>query len=154
MKFIDKNFKKFAKALRDEPNLTLGEFRERYEGEKWAKDNNIKVDDYFTAEMCAQLRQWAFNTKEKNACAVYYIKKGLIETVSSGSARNLLSNYFRYCDGLEWEYQRGDFIRVYAEAKRTYEARKEEIEEGQEDAFTSIIRFAQFELFCVCQFHK
>ena len=128
MNFIDKNFKKFAKALRDEPNLTIGEFKERYQGELWAKENNIKVDEYFTPEMCAHLRQWAFNTKEKNACAVYYIKKGLIETVSSHTARNLLSSYFTYCDGLEWEYQRGDFIRVYAEAKRTYEARKEEID--------------------------
>ena len=128
IKFIDKNFKKFAKAFRENPALTLTEFKERYEVRLWANEMGIKVDEYFTEAMASVLYSWAFNTPKKNACAIYYMKKGLIETVSSGTARTLLSNYFQYCDGLEWEYDKGDFIRVYAEAKRTYEARKEEID--------------------------
>ena len=128
IKFIDKNFKKFAKAFRENPALTVTEFKEQYEARLWANEMGIKIDDHFTEDMASVLYSWAFNTPKKNSCAIYYMKKGLIETVSSGTARTLLSNYFQYCDGLEWEYDKGDFIRVYAEAKRTYEARKEEID--------------------------
>ena len=126
--FVDKNFKKFAKAFRENPALTISAFKEQYEARLWANEMGIKVDEHFTDNMLAVLYSWAFNTPKKNACAIYYMKKGLIEAISSGTARTLLSNYFQYCDGLEWEYDKGDFIRVYAEAKRTYEARKEEID--------------------------
>lgn len=126
--FVNKNFKKFAKAFRENPALTLTQFKKQYSARIWASEMGIKVDEHFTEDMLTCLYSWAFNTPQRNSCAIYYIKKGLIETVSPSSARSLLSNYFQYCDGLEWEYQRGDFIRVYAEAKRTYEARKEEID--------------------------
>ena len=126
--FIDKNFKKFAKAFRENPALTIVEFKERYSACIWAKEMGIKVDEHFTEDMLALLHSWAFNTPKKNSCAIYYIKKGLSEMISPSTARTLLSNYFQYCDSLEWEYDKGDFIRVYAEAKRTYEARKEEID--------------------------
>jgi IS1 family transposase len=126
--FVNKNFKKFAKAFRENPALTVTQFKEQYEARIWANEMGIKIDDHFTEPMASVLYSWAFNSPKKNSCAIYYMKKGLIDTVSSGTARSLLTNYFQYCDGLEWEYAKGDFIRVYAEAKRTYEARKEEID--------------------------
>lgn len=130
LKFIGDNFKAFSKAYRENPELSISEFIDTYRTDMWLKTNGITVDDYFTRDMANHLASTVADwDKKKIGCTIFYLKRGLVEIFGNyNNALNRLADYFNYCDRLEIEYVRGDFVREFANAKRNYEFRKTELD--------------------------
>lgn len=127
--FVNDNFKAFVKFIKENPSGTVDGFVRAYRVDKWLKDHKLKLDDYFTREMAESLIGFSEWNDKKIGCAIFYLKRGLQEVFTSyGSALNLLNEYFTYCDRLECEYVRGDFVREFATTKKNYEFRKTELD--------------------------
>lgn len=52
----------------------------------------------------------------------------LIDFLGNSALQDKTFEYAKYCDNLEWEYESGNFIENFVKAKRTYEAKRDEIE--------------------------
>lgn len=52
----------------------------------------------------------------------------LIDFLGHSALKDKTFEYAKYCDNLEWEYESGNFIENFVKAKRTYEAKRDEIE--------------------------
>lgn len=133
MKTVDKNFKKFVKFLKENPDGTVQSFYNEFIKQNWLAKYNIEIDEHFTEEMYHSLSRSEFNEKQTRY-AIYQYRKGLYDFFNydySNNATNMLRNYFRYCDLLEMEYEKTDFIRAYCTAKKNYEFRKTEIDNAR-----------------------
>ena len=128
IQFVEKHFKKFATVFRENPEISIRQFYNNYSTLEWAKENHIKVDDYFTIEDAEFLKSLRLANAKQNSLAVYYIKKGIRKVLSGGSIHNLITKYCEMCDKLNTEYVKGDFIREYAIIKSTYDTHKEELD--------------------------
>lgn len=96
----------------------------------WKEKNGIEPDEYFTEGMCHMIydhyNEWS---KEKIHRAAYFMAKGLYEFFSeSSTCVDKIEQYFRWCELLEEQPTKGDFLRLYVEAKRKYNLRKIEID--------------------------
>ena len=52
----------------------------------------------------------------------------LIDFLGHSALKDKTFEYAKYCDYLEWKYESGNFIENFVKAKRTYEAKRDEIE--------------------------
>ncbi len=129
--FVNEHFKEFvqylATELGEDERHTLSNFRYRCEEKLFVKEHKIEVSEYFPLEWVRYLIGCRFATAKQVACAVYYFKKGMYVALDS-RCESLLKNFFYYCDKLEKDYPRGDFIREFATIKKEYEFRKTELD--------------------------
>lgn len=129
--FVNEHFKEFVQYLATElgenERHTLSNFRYRCEEKLFVKEHKIEVSEYFPLEWVRYLIGCRFSTAKQVACAVYYFKRGMYVALDS-RCESLLKNFFYYCDKLEKDYPRGDFIREFATIKKEYEFRKTELD--------------------------
>ena len=133
MTTVDKNFKKFVKFIKENPDGTIQTFYNELIKQNWLAKYNIEIDEHFTENMYFVLSRSNF-TEEQTRYAIYQFRKGLYDFLDynySNNSISLLANYFRYCDLLEMEYEKTDFIRAYNNAKKNYEFRKTEIDNAR-----------------------
>ena len=94
--------------------------------DKWLAKNGLVIDEHFTEAMANKLykarspKEWS---KERLNRAVYFLTKGLYE-YDINYCVDRIAEYYRWCDKLQEEPTKGDFIRLYVEAKRKYELNK------------------------------
>ena len=93
--------------------------------DKWLAKNGLAIDEHFTEAMATKLykassRDWS---RERLHRAVYFLTKGLYE-YEPDYCVNRINDYYKWCDKLHEEPTKGDFIRLYVEARRKYELNK------------------------------
>lgn len=128
--FVDKNWKAFHKWFNDHPDRNIHHFVEENALALWCAKTGLKVDEHFTEPMARWLmnNESAFSAENLRWCA-YYLAKGLWEYEGdTWACKSKLQSYFQYCKDTNTQPQKGDFMRVYVQIKRTYELNKEKFE--------------------------
>ena len=133
IRFANEHFKEFAKWVKDNNNVSLEKFYSECAFAVWCKKNNLHPTEYITEEILRAIMQnpETFNTPEKIKYALYQAQRGLFNfgySYSYNFAIEKLRNYFRYCEVLEKEYEKGDFIKAYTGTARQYHFRKKELD--------------------------
>ena len=136
IKFLNDNFKKFAKAYKSNNELTLREFIATYREELFYQELKIKVDDYYTEEILRLIYNMYRNTtnpKDINTYRLiaYYLSRGVYmffnnnPICSYGSNFiSLFDNYFDMCEAIGYEPTKDDFFKQYLMVKKVYLANK------------------------------
>ena len=128
---ISYDFKDLAQFLAEDPNHTVREFVECQVEYLWASRKGLpEVDEYFTTEMRHLLyRHFSEETPEVLKRFAYYLTRGIWEFCHKDHwrVRDYLKDYLEWCTALEMEMEKGDFFRLYINAKRNYERNKNAI---------------------------
>lgn len=127
----DADFRAFAKYRKDNPTADFKEWIRSTVLNQWCAKNGITIDDHFTAPMAELVKRNVINPDHIKWYALY-LSRGLYDF---GALNNCLSSVMRWIDTyldrvekLRQKPQKGDFIRLYNDAVRTYELHKTEID--------------------------
>jgi hypothetical protein len=127
----DSVFRAFAKYHKDNPTARFCEWKRNNALAHWCAENGIAIDDHFTAPMAELIRQHISNTNHIKWYA-YYLSRGLYDfgelNGCKSSVMHWISVYLDRVERMGQEPQKGDFIRLYNDAVRTYELRKIEFD--------------------------
>lgn len=128
---IPYDFKDLAQFLAEDPNNTIRMFIEYRVEHLWASRKGLpEVDEHFTERMRHLLyRYFSEETPEVLKRFAYYLPRGIWEFCHEDSwrIRDYLSDYLKWCTALEMEMEKGDFFRLYINARRNYERNKNAI---------------------------
>ena len=131
-KQIEDNWSVVCKAIHALTETTyLNELVDKMVYLAWKEKNCVQTDEHFTENMAREIfnqsNEW---TKEQIHRAGYYLAKGLAEYHGSYyQAIDKIASYFNYCEKLGEQPSKGDFMRLYVEAKRKYNLRKAEYDD-------------------------
>lgn len=127
----DADFRAFAKYHKDNPTATFKEWVRNTAFSRWCTKNGITIDDHFTAPMAQLIKDNGVNADHIKWYALY-LSRGLYDF---GELNGCLSSVMRwigtYLDRVKrlgQEPQKGDFIRLYNDAVRTYDLHKTEFD--------------------------
>lgn len=129
----DGDFKAFAKYLKDHPNTTYSEWETIVSLDKWCTEHHLTIDEHFTRPMAEMLYARRSTIDDNNMrWYAYYLARGLYDfggfTQNRGSVMGWIRTYLEKVRAMGQEPQKGDFIRLYTDAVRTYELRKIEFD--------------------------
>jgi hypothetical protein len=128
---ISYEFKDLAQFLAEDPNNSVRMFIEYQVEQLWANRKGLpEVDEHFTANMRHMLyRNFTEEAPEVLKRFAYYLTRGLWEFCNADSwrVRDYFRDYLNWCTALEMEMEKGDFFRLYINAKRNYERNKNAI---------------------------
>lgn len=128
LRFVKDNFKAFAKAFKDNEELTIEQFRNDYGRIAMLKEIGIKVDDYYTESIVDKL--WAmreeFSASELKLIA-YYLSRGVYMFCGDHyHFRSMFKNFFEWCEVIGYKATKDDFFKQYILVKKNYIANKAE----------------------------
>lgn len=132
LNFINDNFKAFTKYVKNYKRdrnecYMVFDFIEDYKAIKWIADLDVTLDEHFTMDDVSQLSDYfsidRFNKPQRQYIA-YQQKNHLFDLIP----KHHLCSYMEWCDLLGWEYERGNFIKAYHNAKVNYEMHKAEFD--------------------------
>ena len=129
----DADFKAFAKYLKDHPNASYSEWESSVKFDKWCAEHNLTINEHFTRPMAEMLyaRSGSIDDNDLKWYA-YYLTRGLYDfggfIQSRNSVMGWIRTYLEKVRAIGQEPQKGDFIRLYTDAVRTYELRKVEFD--------------------------
>lgn len=139
--FVGRHFKKFCQAFNEDNNLTIYEFCYRYKENEWRKKYNLVSNEHITNDMISVLydHRSNFNENEMNHI-IKYVSKGLLDFYDFGTENynyygednifRKLKRYFNRCEWCNIEPTKDNFFRHYIEVSRTYNMRKQEIDDN------------------------
>ena len=118
-------FKDLAKYLNN--GGSLWDYLTTVLEQNWYVEMNLTIDDHFTEPMAKFLyNNFKGESKEVIHRFAYYLARGLREYhYSDWELRDRLRDYKRFCDLLEIPMEKGDFFRLYINAKRAYTQKKD-----------------------------
>lgn len=139
---VDKNFKDFAKYVRDNPNASIYHYKTVEAKSRWLIRHKLIVDDHLTDEVIEMLWKYQnYYDDSKTPLVAYYITHGLydffnLEPQSTHYSDNSnmtsmfkkIKEYFDICDKLEVQPRKEDFYRSYVNLRRTYMMNRNEID--------------------------
>lgn len=137
IKFINNHFKKFTKALKENPEMTMEEFYLTYNKNMWLEKNKIKVNEHLTEELIDELYKYRnhFNINNRLSYVVLYLSRGLRDFFDDvryeyeyNRIFDKLRRYFEYCEALGIEPTKDDFFRSFINVYRMYVIKKREID--------------------------
>ena len=98
LKFINSHFKKFSKAFKENPNITLIGFYNNYNRQMWEEKNHLKPNGHLTAELIDKLYEnRRYYPEDKTSYVVNYLTHGLLEFLNDtwgDSAFRKIQKYF------------------------------------------------------------
>lgn len=133
LNFINDNFKAFAKYVKNyerdrNASYMVGDFIKDHKAIMWIADLDVALDEHFTVNDVSRLSERfpadRFNKRQRQYIA-YQQKNHLFDVAHT----HHLCQYMEWCDLLGWEYERGNFIKAYHNAKVNYEMRKAELDD-------------------------
>ena len=136
IKFLTDNFKKFAKAFKNNSELTLRDFMSAYQEELFYQELKIKVDDYYTEEILRLIYNMYRNTanpKDINTYRLiaYYLSRGVYMFFNDNpictyrsNISNMFEGFFEMCEAIGYEPTKDDFFKQYIMVKKVYLANK------------------------------
>ena len=126
------DFRAFAKYHKSNPTVTLREWRENNALEKWCTENGLSIDDHFTVPMAKLIKDYDIEDTNEIKWYAYFLSRGLYDfgelTINTSGVMHWIDTYLDTVKKLGQEPQKGDFIRLYNDALRTYRLRKAEID--------------------------
>lgn len=131
LSFIGKNFKAFAKAFKENPNLELSHFIENYGKEQFLIGLGLKVDEHYTSDILNMVWSWRdmFNKKQLKQIA-YYLSRGVYDFFDNGRYNRVdysyFENFYKWSALVGYEPTKDDFFRQYINVKRTYQTNKKQ----------------------------
>ena len=140
IKFVNSHFKKFTKAIKENPNLDMRDFYNNYVKQTWREENKLTPNEHLTEEMIQLM--YANKSKyptDKVSYVAYYLSHGLFEFFeirtddyyySTNGIFDKINKYFEYCDFLGVEPTKDDFYRSYINVRRTYKMRKMTVDDN------------------------
>ena len=128
----DADFKAFAKYRKDHPNGTYAEWENHFKLDRWCAEHHLTIDDHFTLPMAKLLYEYSSISNNDLKWYAYYLTRGLYDfgclNVCQGSVMNWIGKYLDAVKKIGQEPQKGDFIRLYNDAVRTYQLHKAEFD--------------------------
>lgn len=124
--FVNENFKAFAKALRENEDLTMEDFRRTYGKTKYFADMGLKVDDYYTQTILDLIWEWREHfTKKESKLVAYYLSRGVYEFCTSVDRydrvdHRMFVEFFKWCSVIEHTPTKDDFFHQYLMVKKNY----------------------------------
>lgn len=136
--FINDNFKDFAKYVRENgDDASLYNYRQQNEKKIWMKRYNVTPDEHISETTINNLYEYR-NQYNNNRLPLIlsYFRKGVLDWFASQDRRfdgfweaiQKIDLYFRMCNALEKEPEKGDFFRNYINTYREYKLAKERID--------------------------
>ena len=134
VEFANSHFKDYAKWIKDNNSLSLEKFYNERGFELWCKKYNVYPDEHISVDIlkAIAINDSVFDTDEKVKYALYQAHRGVFDfgyTYSYTFTIDKLEQYFNYCEALEKEYEKGDFIKAYVGTRRQYLFRKKELDD-------------------------
>ena len=134
VEFANSHFKDYAKWIKDNNSLSLEKFYNERGFELWCKKYNVYPDEHISVDIlkAIMINDSVFDTDEKVRYALYQAHRGVFDFGYSYSYTftiDKLQEYFAYCEALEKEYEKGDFIKAYVGTRRQYLFRKKELDD-------------------------
>jgi hypothetical protein len=128
---ISYEFKDLAQFLAEDPNNSVRMFIEYRVENLWASRKGLpEVDEYFTDSMRHMLyRHFSEESSEVLKRFAYYLTRGIWEFCHEDQwrVRDCFREYLSWCTALGVEMEKGDFFRLYINARRNYNRHKDEI---------------------------
>ena len=131
--FILSKFPKaYQKAKNNQNNSEYGfwsDICEEIEAEYYRKQLNFTAEEYQIYRNLYGSQKRMFTDKKFRT--LYHRNMNnpkLIDFLGEYALKDKTFKYADYCDKLEWEYESGNFVENFVKAKRTYEAKRDEIE--------------------------
>lgn len=163
IEFLHNNFKKFAKAYKNNNELTIREFIAKYQEELFYQELKIKVDDYYTEEILRLVYNMYRNTINPKDISTYrliayYLSRGVYMFFNDNQmcsySRNYIgffNDYFEMCEAIGYEPTKDDFFKQYLMVKKVYLANKKKYDnekiQKQYEKHSNIWDFETDELF-------
>ncbi len=129
--FVGKNFKAFAKAFRENPNLEIADFINNYGKEQFLIGLGLKVDEHYTREILDMIWSWRDKfTKKQLKQIAYYLSRGVYDFFDNGRYNRVdegyFDNFYKWSALVGYEPTKDDFFRQYINVKRTYQTNKKQ----------------------------
>ena len=133
LNFINDNFKAFAKYVKNydrnrDERYVVNDFIEDHKALMWIADLDVTIDEHFTMDDVSRVSDYfpidRYNKYQRQYVA-YQQKNHLFDLVP----KHALCQYMEWCDLLGWEYERGNFVKAYHNAKVNYNMRKAELDD-------------------------
>ena len=138
IEFVNSHFKKFTKAIKENPQLDMNAFYNLYGEWAWRKENNLIPNEHLTEEMIHLMYVCKDSYPiEKTSYVAYYLSHGLLDFFDinindsyyiSNTPFQKIKKYFEYCDFLGIAPTKKDFYRSYINVYRTYKIKKLEVD--------------------------
>lgn len=130
LKYVDEHLKEFAKAYKDNNELTLHEFVQQHKRQLFFENElKIKCDMYYTQEILNivyNLHRNGYLNIEQLRLSAYYLSRGLMEYEHKDTYRigNRLTDFFEYAETIGYTPTKDDFFKQYIMVQGTYKANK------------------------------
>lgn len=119
-----------AKNIRNDNDYSLwSNICEEIETEYYKKQLDFTEEEYrIYMDLYGSQRQKFTDKKFRTLYHRNMNNPKLIDFLGHSTLKDKTFEYAKYCDNLEWEYESGNFVENFVKAKRTYEAKRDEIE--------------------------
>ena len=139
---VNKNFKDFAKYVRENPNATIYQYKTVGAKSRWLAEHKLVADGHLTDEIIEMLWNYKnYYDNNKTSLVAYYITHGLYDffniepqsvrfsnTSGVSSMFEKIKQYFDLCDKLNVKPQKEDILRSYVNLRRTYMMNQKELD--------------------------
>ena len=129
--FVNDNFKAFAKAYREDNTLTVRRFYEDYSKTQLFNQLGIKQDMYYTKNVLEKVYYLKDNfTMEQLKLIAYYLSRGVYMFFGDDGYyfNRMFSQFFQWCEMIEYTPTKDDFFKQYIRVKGTYLAEKDNLD--------------------------
>lgn len=137
----DKDLPSIAEYMRQHPTYNLRDWYNDTHYARWCQKYNLVADEHLTEPMLRAMYNYRTPLIQENASrTAYYLAKGLydfIQFAELGLSRcfRLVNDYYNICELMGTTPAKGDFVRNYVEAKRSYQLRKQEFDDRAIEVF-------------------
>lgn len=126
--FINKNFKEFAKAFKEDDTLTIERFQQEYGSRLWQRKMGIKDDEHINPSIIHSVyeNQRQFSVEEMKLI-IYFLSRGMWEYIEENQQYqfyNRMEDMFKWAKMLDIKVEKSDFIKQFSAIKKTYETKK------------------------------
>ena len=139
---VNKNFKDFAKYVRETPNASIYQYKTVGAKSRWLAEHKLVADGHLTDEIIEMLWNYKnYYDNSKTSLVAYYITHGLYDffniepqsvrfsnTSGVSSMFEKIKQYFDLCDKLNVKPQKEDILRSYVNLRRTYMMNQKELD--------------------------
>ena len=137
----DKDLPSIAEYMRQHPTYNLRDWYNDTHYARWCQKYNLVADEHLTEPMLRAMYNYRTPLIQENASrTAYYLAKGLYDFTQFaelGLSRcfRLINDYYNICELMGTAPAKGDFVRNYVEAKRSYQLRKQEFDDRAIEVF-------------------
>lgn len=137
----DRDLASIAEYMQHHPTHNLRNWYDETHYSRWCQKYNLVADEHFTEDMRRSMYNHRTPLIQENASrTAYYLSRGLFDflqfaELGTNNCFRLINNYYHICELMGTTPAKGDFVRNYVEAKRSYKLRKQEFDDKSIEVF-------------------